>query len=70
MKRLLVVVAVLLAGVAGVGFYRGWFSVSTADADHKSNVTFTVDQDKMRDDGKKLKDMKPGGATTPAKDRE
>jgi hypothetical protein len=57
MKNLLVAIVVILAVVGGIGFYRGWFQVSTAGGDNKSNLTFTVDQDKLRDDEKKLKDV-------------
>jgi hypothetical protein len=62
MKFLLVVAVLVLVGIAAFGFYRGWFQVSTADADHKSNVTFSVDQDKLRDDEQKLKDMSHKGS--------
>jgi hypothetical protein len=56
MKNLLIVLALILAGVAALGFYRGWFEVSTADADHKSKVTISVDKDKIEEDEQKLKD--------------
>ncbi|MFN4261311.1 MAG: hypothetical protein ACK4RK_18660 [Gemmataceae bacterium] len=50
MKTLLVVVVLLVAGVVGLGFYRGWFSFTSDSSDAKSNVTLTVDQDKFRED--------------------
>ena len=50
MKALLVVVVLLLVGIAGLGFYRGWFGLSTENADHKSNATITVDKDKIHAD--------------------
>jgi hypothetical protein len=50
MKALLVVVVLLLAGIAGLGFYRGWFHLSTDSTDHKSNATITVDKDKLHAD--------------------
>jgi hypothetical protein len=71
MKNLLVVIVVIVAGIAAFGFYRGWFRVSTGDAD----VTISVDKDKFGEDEKKLKDAgaslkKPGsGKTTPDPDR-
>ena len=46
MKTLLVVVVLLLAGIAGLGFYRGWFHFSTTDGtDRKPSATITVDKD-------------------------
>jgi hypothetical protein len=32
-------VVLLVAGVAGLGFYRGWFSLASDRSDAKSNVT-------------------------------
>jgi hypothetical protein len=56
MKNLLVVLVLVVAGVAAFGFYRGWFRVSTGDAEHKTDVTISVDKDKLAEDEKKLKD--------------
>ena len=50
MKTLLVVIVLLVAGIAGLGFYRGWFRLSTDNADQKPSATITVDKDKIRDD--------------------
>lgn len=52
MKVLLVVVVLLVAGVAGLGLYREWFSFASDRSEAKSNVTLTVDQDKFQDDRK------------------
>ncbi len=57
MKRLLVVLALLLAGIIGVGFVRGWFLLSTGDWDHRPQVTFSVDPDKIRQDGEEVKHL-------------
>ena len=59
MKALLVVVVLLVVGIAGLGFYRGWFQVSsnTNNADHKVNTTFTVDQDKMQEDKERVQEL-------------
>ncbi len=73
MKTLLVVLVLLAAGFVGLGFYRGWFSITSDGADAKSHVTLSVDKDKMRQDentaigkaqglGHKVKDT----AATPA----
>jgi hypothetical protein len=55
MRGLLFVCVLLVSGVAGLGFYQGWFHLSTDSADDKSNVTFTVDQDKFKKDEEKAK---------------
>ncbi len=75
MKNLLVALVVILAAVAAVGFYRGWFQVSTGDAEHKTAITISVDKDKVEQDEKKLKDAghglthPAGGQTTPEPER-
>jgi hypothetical protein len=59
MRAILFVVVLLLVGIAGVGFYRGWFQLSsdTDNADHKVNTTFTVDEDRIREDKEKLQEL-------------
>ena len=52
-KKLFAVVIVLALLVIGVGFYRGWFALSSPSADqgsNKVNVNLTVDRDKMQED--------------------
>lgn len=56
MKTLLVVIVLLAAGIAGLGFYRGWFNLSTDNADQKPSATITVDKDKFRDDEQSAKE--------------
>ena len=58
MKKLCAVLIVLALFVAGIGFYRGWFVLSSKgnSASHNINVNLTVDQDKMKEDGTKLKE--------------
>ena len=56
MRTLVFVVVVLLAGIAGVGFYRGWFGISTNSTDQKPSATITVDKDKIHADEQKAKD--------------
>jgi len=46
------VVVLLVALVAGFGFYRGWFSVAANNADDKSKFTLTVDNEKVQIDRK------------------
>jgi hypothetical protein len=50
MKGFFAVIVLLLVGTVCFGFYRGWFGVSSENADHKSTVTFSVDQDKLQAD--------------------
>ncbi|MGA2033275.1 MAG: hypothetical protein ABSG68_13535 [Thermoguttaceae bacterium] len=50
MRTLFVVAVVLLVCIAGLGFYRGWFGLSTDNTDHKPSATFTMDKDKIHAD--------------------
>jgi hypothetical protein len=60
MKRVLfpaLIVLVLL--VVGLGFYRGWFTLSGSNADkgsNKVNVNLTMDGDKFEEDAQTVKD--------------
>jgi hypothetical protein len=57
MKRIVFLLVLLVAVVGGVGFYLGWFTLTTqTTADGKSNVTVTVDKDKIKEDKEKAKD--------------
>ena len=60
MRTLVVVVVLLLVGIAGVGFYRGWFRLSTDNTDHKPSATITVDKDKIQEDEQKAKEKVQG----------
>jgi hypothetical protein len=72
-KGFLVVIVLLLAGVVALGFYRGWFHLSTDNGDQKPNVTLEVDKEKLEADEHKVKDLghqakeKAGGRTDTAK---
>lgn len=50
MRRVLAVLTVLLLCIAVLGFFMGWFHLSSKSADGKSNVTLTVDQDQIQKD--------------------
>lgn len=52
MKALLIVVILLVAGVVGLGFYRGWFSFTSESGGGSANATLTVDKDKFQEDSK------------------
>jgi hypothetical protein len=41
---------VILAVLAGIGWYRGWFRVGTQNADGKRTVEFQLDKAKMEQD--------------------
>jgi hypothetical protein len=56
MKTLLVVAALLLVGIAGLGFYLGWFGLSTGGSDEKPTATVTVDTDKIHADEETAKE--------------
>ena len=60
MKAFLIFLALLVllaAGVAGLGFYQGWFHLSVDSADHKPSVTIGVDEHKMQEDKNKVEDL-------------
>jgi hypothetical protein len=54
MKTVLIVLALIVAMAVGLGFYRGWFHFSSSNDAGKSNVTLSVDKDKMTADKDKV----------------
>jgi hypothetical protein len=60
MKTLVFVLVLLLVGTAGLGFYRGWFRLSTDNTDRQPSATITVDKDKIHEDEQKAKDKVQG----------
>jgi len=52
MRRFLIVLVFLVVAILGLGFYLRWFHVGSESADGSSNVTFTVDKDKILQDEK------------------
>lgn len=59
MKTLFTLLFVLAVILIGLGFYRGWFTLSSPEADNGSNkveLNLTVDQDKMKEDANAVKD--------------
>jgi hypothetical protein len=58
MKKLCSLLIVLAILVAGLGFYRGWFTLSSGRhvESNKVDVNLTVDRDKVNEDAEKLKD--------------
>lgn len=76
MKAVLFVVVLLLVTLGAVGFYRGWFNFSSENADGKSSLILTVDQDKIEKEKKAVtesfKDLggsKKDGAAGPGEKR-
>jgi len=58
-KKLFLVLTVLVVLVIGVGFYRGWFALSSQSQDTESNKTdinLTVDRRKVKEDVQEVKD--------------
>ncbi len=56
MKIVFSLITLIVIVTVCVGLYRGWFSVSSQDTDGKSNVTLTVDKEKIEADKNKLTD--------------
>lgn len=56
MKAVVFVAVLFLVVIAGVGFYRGWFQISTSHTDQQPSATFTMDKDKIQEDGQMAKD--------------
>jgi len=54
MRRFLIGLVVVVACVAGVGLYRGWFQVTSDSANDQRNVTFSADQNKIKEDENKV----------------
>jgi hypothetical protein len=55
MMRLLGLLVVLLIAVAAVGYYLDWFKLSTADSSGKTNISVTIDKEKIREDEERAK---------------
>jgi hypothetical protein len=56
MKTLFAMVVALVIGVVVLGFYRGWFQLSTDTTNPRPNATISVDKDKIHEDEQKTKD--------------
>jgi predicted negative regulator of RcsB-dependent stress response len=50
MIRMLLGLALIVAVVAGVGFYMGWFHFSSGSDGNSAHVTVSVDKDQMQRD--------------------
>jgi cell division protein YceG involved in septum cleavage len=59
MKKLFFVLIVLAILVVGLGFYRGWFALSSRSPDtdnNKVDINLTVDRGKVKKDVEEVKD--------------
>ena len=56
MKRLLIVFALIVAGVVGLSFYLDWFHIGSDKSDGKDHLTLTVDEEKIKEDEKKAQE--------------
>jgi len=62
MNRFLVVLLLLVIAAVGLGFYMGWFHLSSDQTDDKTNINFTIDEDKFRKDkDKAIEKVKEAG---------
>lgn len=55
MKGFLLAFVLIAAAVAGLGFYMGWWSLSSSDADDKVGISLTVDKDRIREDAQEVR---------------
>jgi len=52
MNRMVWVAILVVLGIVGLGFYRGWFRAGSENADGKRNVTLSMDTEKIQEDKK------------------
>jgi hypothetical protein len=53
MKNFVIGLVLIVAGIVGLGFYRGWIHFTSDRATDKPSVTLTVDKEKIQDDKNK-----------------
>jgi hypothetical protein len=56
----MLVVVLLVVGIAGFGFYRGWFAFSGSSTGETPSATITVDKDKFHADEQTARDKAQG----------
>jgi len=56
MRTLLVAVVLLLVGIAVLGYFRGWFHVSTENTGQNPSATVTVDPGRIKEDENRAKE--------------
>ena len=50
MKGALLALVLIVAAVAGLGFYMGWFHFSSGSDHRNAHITVSVDKDQMQKD--------------------
>ena len=50
MARTFFVLALIVAGVVGLGFYMGWFHFSSSSDDNSAHVTVSMDKGQIQED--------------------
>ncbi|MGE3805785.1 MAG: hypothetical protein AB7K24_14010 [Gemmataceae bacterium] len=53
MGRFLAILLVVVALVAGLGFYLGWFDVSRQSGNDRTDITLQINKDKVKEDTNK-----------------
>jgi len=56
MMRMFLVLALIVAGVAGLGVYMGWFHFSSGSDGKNAHVTVSVDKGRIQEDKDKAVD--------------
>ncbi len=57
MKTLFTILFLVIVVAVGIGFYRGWFTVTNpaSNQQNKTNINLEVDGNKMNDDAEAIK---------------
>ena len=56
MARMLLTLVLIVAVVAGLGFYMGWFHFSSGSDGNSTHVTVSMDKDQIQEDKDKTVD--------------
>jgi hypothetical protein len=56
MRRLLLLIVLLAAGVLVVGYYREWFKFSMSGTDSSTSINVTMDKEKIKEDEQKARE--------------
>jgi uncharacterized protein (UPF0333 family) len=56
MTRIFITLVLIVAVVAGLGFYMGWFHFSSGSDGNSSHVTVSMDKDQIQEDKDKAVD--------------
>jgi hypothetical protein len=56
MRRLLIVLVLVVAAIVGLGFYQGWWRLSTGGTDGTANPSVTVNKEKIEQDKERAKE--------------